>query len=723
MREAAEKLLYENEAFRLTDRRLTEADGTVAELLTPGKILISRAHGQREVSVPPPAAGEPSYCGNIPILTTLYNLALHELKGLADAAGQLRAGASWEGVWTRDVAYAAALGSALAAPQQTQASLKARVRHGLIMQDTGTGGGWPVSTDRVAWAIGAWTLYCGTGDREWLTYCTRVLEATLAQDDAVLPRPLGLYPGETSFIDWREQSYPNWMNTADIASGYALSTNVLHYVARSILARMFREMGQKDKATLHMAAATELAQSIGHRFWNRGTHSFSMMLTEDGCTDERTDALATALAVLCGIAGEHSQQAMDALPRSPYGTPVFAPYKSSISEAYHNRAIWPFVEGFVLMAHAEMQDTAGVERSLACMLRAAMAFGTNKENLNAATGSADGTIQNSDSQLWSICGMLGAFYYGLFGIQYEHNNLVFSPCVPKSFGGSHWLTSLHIRNMALSVHINGYGTEIASCLINGMPAPPVIPLDTEGKLQIELELLPDGTDLQTPSYPEAREDLPEPQWDSPCATELRWHPVEGAHSYRVYANGRALTVTAKCRHTIPACRQGCDSYRIRAIGFGGDSCMSAPYESPAPGARHLLHPHRIGEKAEYHILHRQAWLDTRSCTSRLDYERIALPAGVYRLRFLYCNATASKRDGDSCAIRELRVNGAGVGIILFPHNTEAGHWEDYTLSTPLTLTLEEGLHTFSLCYTARCTNGNGERNECMVRHLEITRLS
>lgn len=725
MSPAAEKILYENEAFRLTDRRLVEKDGTVAELVSSGRLVIDRQGQRREIDIPAPSAGEPGYCGNIPVLTALYNLALHELKGITTAEGQLRAGASWEGVWTRDVAYAAALGGALAAPLQTRLSLEARVRGGLIMQDTGTGGGWPVSTDRVVWAIGAWTLYCGNGDREWLEYAARVLEATLAQDDAVLLRPLGLYPGETSFIDWREQSYPNWMTTADIGAGYALGTNVLHYVARNILARMYRVLGQQSKAEVHAAAATELAQSIGHHFWNRATHSFSMLITGDACSDNRTDSLATALTVISGIAGEYARQAMDALPRSPYGTPVFAPYKCSIPQSYHNRAVWPFVEAFVLMAHAELLDTAGLQRSLACLLRAAMAFGTNKENFNAATGAADGTVQNSDSQLWSICGMLGAFYYGLFGISYDHGELVFSPCVPKSFGGSHWLTGLHIRNMVLSVHINGYGTEIASCLVNGKPASPMIPLDTVGNLQIELELLPDGSEESDSSpgvYPTAREDLPEPQWDSPDSTELRWHPVAGAGSYCVYANGRALTVTAQCRHAISPCRHGCDSYRIQAIGPESDSCLSAPFENPAPGSRHLLQPHRIGEQAEYAVQHRQAWLDTRPCTSRLDYERIFLPAGTYNLRFLYCNASASKRDGDTCALRELQVDGVGVGVVSFPHNTEMGQWEHYTLSAPLTLTLPEGLHRFSLCYTARCTNGNGEHNACMVRYLEITQM-
>jgi hypothetical protein len=34
-----------------------------------------------------------------------------------------------------------------------------------------------------------------------------------------------------------------------------------------------------------------------------------------------------------------------------------------------------------------------------------------------------------------------------------------------------------------------------------------------------------------------------------------------------------------------------------------------------------------------------------------------------------------------------------------------------------------GSHRFSLCYSPRCMNANGEINQCMVRQLEIARLA
>ena len=236
------------------------------------------------------------------------------------------------------------------------------------MQDTGTGGGWPVSTDRVAWAMGAWCLYQAQGDMEWLRYCVPVLQATLAQDDRIMPTHTPLRPGETSFIDWREQSYPDWMTPADIGASYAFGTNVLHYAANLILARMLTELEREDEAALYQQRADALDEAIEQTFWSKANNQYCMMRTPDGCPDDRTDALANALAVITGLAGEHAEHAMNDLCRSPWGTPVFTPYKAGQAQAYHNRAIWPFVEAWVLLAHAEQRDEAGVAHSLSAML-------------------------------------------------------------------------------------------------------------------------------------------------------------------------------------------------------------------------------------------------------------------------------------------------------------------------------------------------------------------
>ena len=274
--------------------------------------------------------------------------------------------------------------------------------------------------------------------------------------------------------------------------------------------------------------------------------------------------------------------------------------------------------------------------------------------------------------------------------------------------------------MTLDVHLNGYGNEIGSVIINGKAGLPIIPLNTVGHVQIELELLPEDGAPTPVDYPPAVEDLEPPQWADHAGESLCWRPVPGATSYRIYADGQLAATTADTRYTaaLPPGTHSC-RYQVQAVDESALSSLGEPRELVAPGAQYTLHPQSIGEQAEYSVEHRQAWLDARPCTAHLLYEPATLPAGDYLLRICYCNATASLRDGDSCALRELRVDGVPAAIIPLPHNTEQGHWETYSYTAPLRVHIPTaGEHSFSLHYTP----SPGSANQCMVRHLELTRL-
>ena len=71
-------------------------------------------------------------------------------------------GELWNWVWTRDIAYATELGLAWLDPERAANSLLLKLSERKdggdlqMVQDTGTGGSWPVSTDRITWA-------CATG--------------------------------------------------------------------------------------------------------------------------------------------------------------------------------------------------------------------------------------------------------------------------------------------------------------------------------------------------------------------------------------------------------------------------------------------------------------------------------------------------------------------------------------------------------------------------------
>ena len=73
-------------------------------------------------------------------------------------------GQNWPFVWTRDISYSVDLSLAVIAPIRSMNSLLFKVSRDrwaeenqpeFVIQDTGTGGSWPISTDRVVWLVAA----------------------------------------------------------------------------------------------------------------------------------------------------------------------------------------------------------------------------------------------------------------------------------------------------------------------------------------------------------------------------------------------------------------------------------------------------------------------------------------------------------------------------------------------------------------------------------------
>ena len=124
---------------------------------------------------------KPTYSSDQPIVDALFNMSLEEAKRNIEADSTLRTGAKWGGVWTRDISYSIFLAFAYHEPAIAKISLLKKVKRDRIVQDTGSGGAWPVSSDRTTWVLAAWEIYKVTGDMEWL-------EKAFQARDTDLPR-------------------------------------------------------------------------------------------------------------------------------------------------------------------------------------------------------------------------------------------------------------------------------------------------------------------------------------------------------------------------------------------------------------------------------------------------------------------------------------------------------------------------------------------------------
>ena len=310
------------------------------------------AHTSSEWKLKNDISGYPEFTSESVLLNALYNMSLDEMIMLQEPDGTFRTGKEWAGVWTRDVSYATVLAFACIDPERCKVSLMRKVANNRIIQDTGTGGAWPVSSDRVVWGLAAWEIYKYTGDREWLEQAFWILKNSIEDDRKTIFDPLtGLVRGESSFLDWRKQTYPLWMEPADIYASMNLGTNAAYYQALKTLGQMADVLGRDDEWS---GEAEQIRKSINRYLWQPEKGYYGQYLYGQlyRSLSPRSEALGEAFTVLFDIADETQKTAvLQNTPVIEYGIPCIYPQIPGIPP-YHNNAIWPFVQAFWTMANA-----------------------------------------------------------------------------------------------------------------------------------------------------------------------------------------------------------------------------------------------------------------------------------------------------------------------------------------------------------------------------------
>ncbi|MBR4531155.1 hypothetical protein IKO70_01940 [bacterium] len=380
-------------------------------------------------------------------------------------------GANWHYVWTRDTAYAVHSSVAFLEPQKSKNSLKFKISERKsavgggnmqIVQDTGSGGSWPVSTDRVVWALGAMETLKNLEGSDYDSFLSDSYEAiknTLEADRLhVYDSEDGLYRGEQSFLDWREQTYPKWTadNTKHIGMSKTLSTNVLHYMAMTIAASMAEELGKTTEAAQFTTQAENLKNAIKSAFYLADKKTFSTMKTTflDSSAVDKRDLLGEALTVLSGVADNaQTAEIIGEYPVTEAGPAVIFPQEPD-TKIYHNRAVWPFVTSYGLRAAAKAGNDKFYENAFMSLVRGAALNLSNMENFEFTTLSAwyddatypqlSGPEVNSRRQLWSVAGFLSMVLDSIFGREQTLKTLWFSPKIPVNLRNTFFAGSSEI---------------------------------------------------------------------------------------------------------------------------------------------------------------------------------------------------------------------------------------------------------------------------------------
>lgn len=668
----------------------------------------------------------PSYSAPTRLEEAIYNLSLEESVIAVESDSTLRTGKKWSGVWTRDVSYSILLALSHV---QTQASINSLVRKvdslGRIIQDTGTGGSWPCSTDRTIWAVAAWEIYKVTGDRQWLEYVYPIIKRSLETDFlTIYDKCTYMAKGESSFLDWREQEYPRWMAPVDIYKSENLGTVCVHYEAVRVLERMAVILGD-SQADEYAKIADSIENSINELLWmpDRGYYAQYRYGRRNLITSPRFETLGEALAIIYGIADSEMAKAICAnAPELPFGTPCFYPHIADIPP-YHNDAMWPFVQAFWMDACKEAGNETAVLKAMASIYRLAAFCLTNKENMVIYDGRWQGTRINSSRQLWSIAGNLNIVYSVLFGMQFHEDGLYFRPFVPKAISGERKLTSFNYRGETYDIVLKGYGDGIRSFTLDGKESDNFIPAASAGEGQrhfIVIELngkSPKGnvTRLQNAYSP----------LTPSCSIDdglLIWNPVGETIQYEVIRDGEVVATTSETSfelseygeyQVIAIGENGYESFASEPLDYFGEHSVVYDLEDCCKGVKM--------DSAPYMGYLGKGYVDlTLDKNLKFDIVVNVAEAGTYDVDFLFANANGPINTKNKCSIRSLFVDSEPIGIVVMPHcgNDAFGVWRWTNVQK---VELAAGEHTFTLEYRPENCNMNIQVNSSAIDCIRLCR--
>jgi hypothetical protein len=754
--------------------------------LTSNAKLRDNKPADKQVTFSEPKGHARIRTGNL-LFDGLYAMAVHEalqnsvsqIKDDAyghDAPVKLEAyqtGEFWTYVWTRDLSYSVNLALAGFDPDRAvnsllfkTSALKPSVRGVVtnqIIQDTGSGGSYPVSSDRVVWALGAnETLkYLPEPDRQiFLGQVYPILCDTIEQDRRLVYDPQdGLYRGEQSFLDWREQTYPGWTKDSvlPIAMSKALSVNVADYFLLKTAADYSKVLGRNSVASRYSKWAEELKTSVNKRFFDPDAGLYSTYLMSDGVNNirvHRYDLLGESLAILVGVADQSmAESILRHYPVGPHGPSVVWPQERTVP-IYHNQCIWPFVTAYWIKAARQANNSEAVDLGIRSLEHLAAFNLSNMENYDFVTGQSEvkgsglnGPVINSRRQLWSVAGYLSMVQDVVFGLETSWEGIRFQPFITaqmrnETFASSEVieLRDFRYRNTLneLRIHLpRGNSETHGVCTIEHMElnakkigdqfvAADSLQLSNQWDIYLQLPATENPEPLRMVDVSNKRAIFgpDQPTWDDAYQggitvqdglLVLHYRQDDAANVvFNIYRDGqicaKGITQTEWSDPLSADYPEKLHYYAVEAVDeqTGNASHLTFPRCFQTDGQEQLIPASSMENRGGKLVAgdHFEDW--GKSDDQLLTKSFKVSHSGQYVVSAEFSNGSGPVNTGITCAVKKLQVLNAGTGRVIasgYLIMPQSGDWKRWDMSSPVSMDLTTGKeYEICICEDEYCRN-------------------
>ena len=523
----------------------------------------SRVHfvqGKRWVKRSEPPVMMPEYSSDQPLIDILYQMSTDKIADAVDKNGYfIPSQNNYSRLYCSIFLSLAAL-----KPHQSMATLRRIVdRDSIIMQREGQ---WPVVSDHIGWATAAWEVYKTTGDRDWLSYCYRVIEKTLSINQEVLmDQNTGLVHG-AGYTSSRPLGVRRmtWMGYNDLFSCMSLGNNILTSNAYTILSNMGDELGIEND---YERDAQRLKDAINQHLWNEDKGFYSSFLYGMAYPRQAplTDNTSQAMCVLWGIADDNRAENLIAhTPVSDKGVNVSYPAANGL-EPFFSNSSWATTQALWNLAAAWVGNENALRRGLGALYRAQALYQSRDIHMQSVNIDHLGTSASNAAMVLRV----------FMGMNFSAEGIDFSPTIPACMPGKKTLKGLNYRNAVLDITIEGTGNDVATITDNGEPLESTfVPNSIKGNhhIVITLKHVDRASQHVTIQHGEAVLPLtPAVNWDGDSCHIVDY--VAGT-PYRLSVNGqlRAINDSVFAVHSSDAFTE----FSVEIVGKYGNGFMSKP---------------------------------------------------------------------------------------------------------------------------------------------------